>query len=947
MVHLLRLAMHLRTSLPLVFASIVLSARGQFYAPETEYHDISQREFPVEAARVLAWHRAANGQQPAVAEVKYELSLTPARETVWKIQWLDATKKTVREKEVRYPESQLTAGPDYYRGVFTQLEGGDWKIPAVSPDNAATTFWQGAELSGVTRLDGIKAASTLLHDKPKMARAADAARMAGILSHATIPRFTRQTSIDTVLLARAATWLCIAEAKSHEKFDASWISILFLSGREKSAAELSPNALWRSAGKQNAAERFWQTLASRPSAKEMFLFAGRTENKTVAMPMMSYVGSLDPSLATTAAEVADDFLGGAALERMSEYSPNVAKSDSSKIAAGTSGALADFLAKWEQSLADFQPAELDYSGYRDVAKTLPARAANETQMAMLQRLSPLLNLGVDQAAGPLVPTAHVTSRDLLSLGWETACLLSSIYYEALNQPGANPDSAKVVVSTVLGSIKGSNLFFADTDAKALAPIDSPARVQYVGSPHAQKALFKKLPASWTGTPEMPLKRQWLNRAAMNEAVAHMVEAKAPEAAFKENVERLARESGTAIARDLTMKEPAPKFAEAIDRIGVRESIERGLPDLAAVDPATLMQEVKSVASASPSSPSAAEVVEKLDFSKLKTAEEFWAALEKLREIPRPAANSPEDRMRQIRSWLDSRLAASEAFLKTYPNDPHRHSARLMAIDSVLQLTQFGEKGISKIERNDLEAIINAPDADEETKGEAEFFKLMVDSQSVEFNSPHTVPPFQQALSSYLEKYPKHVRSQYVASMLMQTLSQFETPSTEPLLKKLATHSNPGIAGKAKAILQQRQFMLDLKKKPLLLKFTGVDGTEVDASKLRGKVLLLDFWASWCGPCMADVPHVVATYQKLRDRGFEIIGISLDQDKAAMEEAMKKNNMTWPQYFDGKGWQNEISEQFGVRSIPSTWLFDRKGKLREHGLRGQELEMRIENLLKEK
>jgi hypothetical protein len=77
-----------------------------------------------------------------------------------------------------------------------------------------------------------------------------------------------------------------------------------------------------------------------------------------------------------------------------------------------------------------------------------------------------------------------------------------------------------------------------------------------------------------------------------------------------------------------------------------------------------------------------------------------------------------------------------------------------------------------------------------------------------------------------------------------------------------------------------------------------------------------------------------------------VGISLGQDKAAMEAAMKKHNMVWPQNFDGKGWQNEIATRFGIKSIPAAWLFDKKGMLRETSLRGEELTAGVEKLLKE-
>jgi thiol-disulfide isomerase/thioredoxin len=114
--------------------------------------------------------------------------------------------------------------------------------------------------------------------------------------------------------------------------------------------------------------------------------------------------------------------------------------------------------------------------------------------------------------------------------------------------------------------------------------------------------------------------------------------------------------------------------------------------------------------------------------------------------------------------------------------------------------------------------------------------------------------------------------------------------------------------------------------PLDLKFTSVDGKAIDLSKLRGKVVLVDFWATWCPPCREEVPNVVAAYQKYHDKGFEILGISLDQDKDALLAFTKEHGMVWPQYFDGKGWDNDISKGFGIEEVPTMWLVGKDGKL---------------------
>jgi len=134
--------------------------------------------------------------------------------------------------------------------------------------------------------------------------------------------------------------------------------------------------------------------------------------------------------------------------------------------------------------------------------------------------------------------------------------------------------------------------------------------------------------------------------------------------------------------------------------------------------------------------------------------------------------------------------------------------------------------------------------------------------------------------------------------------------------------------------------------PLDLKFKAVDGTDVDLAKLRGKVVLVDFWATWCGPCRMEVPNVVAAYNELHKAGFEIVGISLDQSKQNLLAYTKQAGMTWPQYFDGNGWANDISSRYGINSIPTAWLVDKKGLVRTTQARGADLATQVRALLAE-
>lgn len=129
------------------------------------------------------------------------------------------------------------------------------------------------------------------------------------------------------------------------------------------------------------------------------------------------------------------------------------------------------------------------------------------------------------------------------------------------------------------------------------------------------------------------------------------------------------------------------------------------------------------------------------------------------------------------------------------------------------------------------------------------------------------------------------------------------------------------------------------------KFTALDGREVDLEKLRGKVVLLDFWATWCPPCIEEIPNVRAAYERYQKDGLEIVGISFDVDRQRLEEVVKREKLQWPQFFDGGGRDTAPGKTFGIQHWPSMWLLDRNGVIRYISA-GAGLDRKIAALLKE-
>ena len=132
-----------------------------------------------------------------------------------------------------------------------------------------------------------------------------------------------------------------------------------------------------------------------------------------------------------------------------------------------------------------------------------------------------------------------------------------------------------------------------------------------------------------------------------------------------------------------------------------------------------------------------------------------------------------------------------------------------------------------------------------------------------------------------------------------------------------------------------------------LEFPDPEGKMRKLSDLRGKVVLVDFWASWCGPCRRENPNVTNIYSKYHDKGFEVFSVSLDSDAASWKRAIEADKLVWPNHVsDLKKWQSKAAAIYGVSSIPSTFLLDKEGRIVQRNLRGADLERAVKQLVEQ-
>ena len=322
----------------------------------------------------------------------------------------------------------------------------------------------------------------------------------------------------------------------------------------------------------------------------------------------------------------------------------------------------------------------------------------------------------------------------------------------------------------------------------------------------------------------------------------------------------------------------------------------------------------------------------------------WAEVEKGQQPLRapddwqshePTAEQVAEFQKQVRQTATSFADKAREFIERFPTDENIGDARVTIVQALNYAVAAGDTNAER----QIATFVSTVLADRSIT-EDERVEVLLYSGNTALMKKVGMRLFTEGMSKLGEEFDtasiESMRSalkQFPTNSLLYTmLVGVAQRSTGERQKELATEiiNAPGAPPGAKTLAEHilkgtKPYQVG---RPLEIHFTALDGREVDLAKLTGKVVLVEFWSATCGPCVAEMPTVKAVYEKLHDRGFEVVAISLDDKETALRRFVKEKELPWPQHFDGKGWENRFAVQYGIYSIPTMWLVDRQGNLRD-------------------
>jgi thiol-disulfide isomerase/thioredoxin len=211
-------------------------------------------------------------------------------------------------------------------------------------------------------------------------------------------------------------------------------------------------------------------------------------------------------------------------------------------------------------------------------------------------------------------------------------------------------------------------------------------------------------------------------------------------------------------------------------------------------------------------------------------------------------------------------------------------------------------------------------------------------QAVDFSA------LREAMSKFWEKFPNVHKSVTLLTFYMEMFAKANPERVQDEWALFSECHSPVAAALARGKVR----FAELTRQPFELAFTALDGRTVDLGNLRGNVILIDFWATWCLPCIKQITALQRLYAEYHGQGFEIIGVSMDreEDKNKVIDFLSREGLPWPQYYDGKGWQSEIAVRFAINSLPTTFLLDKEGRLVSINPEEHDLESEVKQLFEQ-